>query len=167
MPTKQKTKKPVNAGYLTKDPSESHVEFANFITRTTGEEVSPATVGLVQRLYPLYLKSPDVAKAREAERAAKAAEKAQKDAAKAARLKARLDKIEAQREKLLAALDLDPLGEPEDEEPIRFAESAPEPEPEVEETEDEDDGEEESEEVTVEDDEDEWGSEDDDDEEDF
>lgn len=174
-------KRPVNAAYLKKTPSEVHNGFAEYITSTTGEEVSAETVSLVQRLYPLYLKSPAVVRAKEAAAAAKAEEAARKKAEKDARLKERLAKIEEQRAKLLADLgiegDLD--GEKQGDvidastrftdHGITFGEQAEEDD-EDEDTEPEEDEDEVAEEATITDesDEDEWDDEDDDEsEEDF
>lgn len=146
-------KKPVNAGLLTKEPTEAHEGLAAYITKTTGREVDGATVALVQRAYPLYAKSPEVAKAREAEKAKREAEAARKQAEKEARLKERLAKIEEQRQRVLAELGLDDVSEP----PVLTVVEEPEPEEEPE--------------VVIEDDEDEdvFADEDDDvdDEEDF
>ena len=103
-------KKPVNAAYLKKAPNDGHVGLAAYITATTGEEMDAATVALVQRLYPLYLKSPAVVKAREAAEAAKAEEKARKEREKRERAQARLDRIEEQRRKLLAELGIEDEG---------------------------------------------------------
>lgn len=161
------TKKKANAAYLAKEPSAVHESFANYIEATTGVEIDSATVGLVQRLYPLYLKSPSVALARETERTQRQAAKAQRDIEKKERLQARLDKIEAQRAKVLASLGLDaqPVVDATDrfvttsDEGLTFAAA---------DDEDEDEGVEVVEgEVEPEDDEEEWGDDDDEDEEDF
>lgn len=100
------TRKPL-AAYLKKDPTGVHEGFAEFIEKQTGHTVPVGDVALVQRLYPLYLKSPAVAKARAAEKAAREKEAREREEAKAARLKARLDKIEAQRRALLDALGIE------------------------------------------------------------
>jgi len=174
MATPRKPKR-VNASYLKKDPSEVHEGFASYIEATTGTEVPAATVALVQRLYPLYLKSPAVVEAREKAKAEREAEEARKQAEKQRRVRERLAKIEAQRAKLLADLGLD---EQNPEEPVSLS-VVPDPEvenelAEVEDNADEEsDGEPESEEVTLEDDseededEDLWDDEDEDEAEDF
>lgn len=105
-------KKPENAGLLKKEPTEAHRGLAAYITKTTGVETTPETVALVQRAYPLYAKSPEVAEAREAEKKAREEEAARKRAKKAERLRERLAKMEAQRQKLLAELGLDDVSEP-------------------------------------------------------
>lgn len=104
MATRSKPKRPVNAEYATKAPSEVHEAFAAFITSTTGVEVDAATVGLVQRVYPLFLKSPEVTAARGAAKAERENARAQREAVKKARLQARLDKIEAERQRVLKSL---------------------------------------------------------------
>lgn len=183
MATPRKPKR-VNASYLKKVPSEVHQAFAEYIFNTTGTEVNAEVVALVQRLYPLYLKSPAVVEAREKAKAEREAEAARKAAEKAQRVKERLAKLDEQRQKLLAELGLE--GEPAEAEVIdaadRFETSdedvdLSDDEPETEEAEDdepEDDDEPEAEEVTLPEDEDEedddlWEDEDDseDDEEDF
>lgn len=161
---------PVNHKYVAMDPTDTHVGVSAYIEKTTGQTVPAETVALVQRLYPLYLKSPEVQKAKEAAEAAKAAEAAAKEAEKKRRLKERLAKIEAQRVKLLADLGQDvalaavPEPEPVEEFLDSLPDDEPEPEPEPEVAED---GEPEAEEVTFGDgDEDDWDDEDED-EEDF
>lgn len=168
MPTGTKTRKPrhINAAYLKKAPSEVHEGFAAYIEATTGQTVAADTVGLVQRLYPLYLKSPAVVEARERAKAEKEAEEARKRADRARRAKEKLLKVEAQRQKLLAELgleDSDPNAEVI-EAADRFQQPEPDPEVEadlaaVEDNEDEPESDEEdsAEEVTLEDDdEDDW-----------
>lgn len=151
MPAPRKPKR-VNAAYLKKEPTETHQAFAEYIFNTTGQEVSNEIVALVQRLYPLFLKSPAVVEAREKAKAEREAEEARKQAEKQRRVRERLAKIEAQRAKLLADLGLDEGQDPE--EPVNLS-VVPEPDPEVEadlaEVED-NDGEPESDEVTLEDD---------------
>ena len=121
-----------NAQYLHKEPTPAHEEFARYITDTTGIEVDAFSVGLIQRLYPLYLKSPAVRKAKDAERAAREAEKAAREQARRAKAQEKLAKLEEQRQKLLAELgedapDSDPVAERgTDSEGIEFD---PEPEP--------------------------------------
>lgn len=104
MATRSKPKRPVNAEYATKAPSEVHEAFAAFITSTTGVEVDAATVGLVQRVYPLFLKSPEVTAARDAAKAERENARAQREAVKKAKLQARLDRIEAERQRVLKSL---------------------------------------------------------------
>lgn len=143
-------KKKINAAYLKKDPSEVHQSFAQYIFNTTGTEVSNEIVALVQRLYPLFLKSPAVVEAREKAKAEREAEEARKQAEKQRRVRERLAKIEAQRAKLLADLGLD---EQDPEEPVSLS-VVPDPEVEADlaEVEDNADDEPESDEVTLEDD---------------
>jgi hypothetical protein len=100
------TRRP-NAGLLKVEPSEGHKALAEFIEKTTGHTVPVGEVALVQRAYPLYLKSPSVVKAREAEAAAKAKAAEDKEKAKQDRLRARLEAIEAQRAKLLRDLGIE------------------------------------------------------------
>lgn len=123
-------KKPEHADLALKKPTEVHEYFAAFINAAVGVEVDAETVALVQRAYPLYLKSPDVAAAREAEKAARAEQKAQAERVKEARLKARLAKIEAQRQKTLKALGLEPDAEVVEAEDrfVPVVEAEPEPE---------------------------------------
>lgn len=122
------TRRP-NAAYLKKPPSAVHEGFAEFIAKTTGVTVEAKVVGLVQRLYPLYLKSPAVQKAKEAERAEREAEAQRKAEEKAARLRERLAKIEADRLRVLKELGIEDADEdtPEDdgEEPEPEEEPAP------------------------------------------
>lgn len=165
-------KKPANEKYVQQEPSEVHSGLAEFINKTTSAEVEPETVALVQRLYPLYLKSPAVKKAREAERARKEAEKAAKEEAKRQRAQERLAKLEAERERLLASLGESSADRFTDDKGITFGKADPETEVEaddepveVEETEAEDEFVT-SEESDDDDDDDEWDD-DDDDEEDF
>lgn len=133
MATPRKPKRP-NASYLKKTPSEVHEGFAAYITETTGMEVDAGLVALVQRLYPVYLKSPAVVEARAAEKAAREAEAARKAAEKEARLKERLAKIEEQRQRVLAELGLDDVTEPP---ALSVVPDEEEPEVEVTESEDE------------------------------
>lgn len=97
-----------NAAYLKKAPTAVHSGFAEYIEKTTGHVVPIGDVALVQRLYPLYLKSPAVVKARDAEKAARDAEAAVKKAAKDAKLRERLAQIEEQRRDVLTKLGIDP-----------------------------------------------------------
>lgn len=97
-------RKPANAAYLTKDPSEVHEGFAAYIAKTTGHEVPVGDVALVQRLYPIYLKTPEVVKAKEAAAARKEREAREREERKQQRLKDRLARIEEQRLALLAEL---------------------------------------------------------------
>lgn len=100
------TRKP-NAGFLKKEPSETHKAVAEYVTKTTGHAVSAGDVALVQRLYPLYLKSDEVVKAREAaeQQRREAEEKKRKE--KEDRLKARLREAEERAAKLRRELGLD------------------------------------------------------------
>jgi hypothetical protein len=100
----RKPKPPVNAEYAAKEPSEVHNAFSTFITTTTGVEVDARTVGLVQRLYPLFLKSPEVAEARNAAKAERESQRSQREAVKKAKLQRRLDKIEEERQRVLKSL---------------------------------------------------------------
>lgn len=109
-------RKPVNAAYLAKDPSEVHEGFAAYIAKTTGHEVPVGDVALVQRLYPIYLKTPEVVKAKEAAAARKEREAREREERKQQRLKDRLARIEEQRLALLAELgegSEEPEAEPE------------------------------------------------------
>lgn len=105
--------------YLSKDPNEVHIGLADYIVKTTGHTIPVGEVAVVLRLYPLYLKSPDVAAAKAAEKAERDRVKAIKDAEKRERLQVRLDKINADRAKLLADLGIEDDGfeEPEAIEP--------------------------------------------------
>lgn len=96
-----------NKAYLTKEPTGVHEGFAEFIAKTTGHTVPVGDVALVQRLYPVYLKSPQVVKAREAEKAARDKAEREKAEAKRQRARARLEALEAQRRKLLDELGID------------------------------------------------------------
>jgi hypothetical protein len=121
------TRRP-NAAYLKKPPSAVHEGFAEFIAKTTGVTVEAKVVGLVQRLYPLYLKRPAVQKAKEAERAEREAEARRKAEEKAARLRERLAKIEADRLRVLKELgveDAEDTPEDDGEEPEPEEEPAP------------------------------------------
>lgn len=100
------TRRP-HAAYLKKPPTPVHEGFAEFITKGTGHEVDAQTVGLVQRLYPVYLKSPAVQKAKAAEQEERERAAREKAEAKAARLRDRLARIEEDRRKVLAELGLD------------------------------------------------------------
>lgn len=100
-----KSKGPANAGLLKQAPTSTHVALAEFITDTTGEAVGAETVALVQRAYPLYLKSPAVEAQKAAEKAEKERQAAERAAKRAAEIRARLEKIEAERAKILAQLD--------------------------------------------------------------
>lgn len=160
-------RKPPLAGHLAMEPTPVHEGLTEFIAKQTGHTVPVGDVALVQRLYPLYLKSPAVAKAREAEKAAREAEREKKRQAKAARLQARLDAIEAERQRLLRELGIEAEQESKEGSVLPF----PKPKavaPEVEEDE-EDEG---PVEIVLEDgfedgDDDEEWDEDDDEEEDF
>lgn len=99
-------KKPANAGLLKKDPTTVHEAVAVYIAETVGVEVDPATVALVQRVYPLYLKSPAVTAQKDAERRQREAEKAAKEAARQKKVKERLAKIELDRQRLLKQLGI-------------------------------------------------------------
>lgn len=114
-----------NAKYLKKTPTPVHEAFAEYIKKTTGHEISVGDVAVIQWLYPLYLKTPAVVKARESAKAARDAEKATKDEAKRTRQRERLAQIEAQRRKLLEDLGEDPdfevSGDPESEESPKLA----------------------------------------------
>lgn len=100
------TRKP-NAGLLKVEPTATHKALAEFIEKTTGHVTPSGDVALVQRAYPLFLKSPAVVKAREAEAEAKAAAEKTKAEAKEARLKERLAKVEADRQRLLKELGIE------------------------------------------------------------
>ena len=160
-------KRPVNAAYLKKEPNDGHVGLAAYISRTTGEEMEASTVALVQRLYPLYLKSPEVVKAKEAAEQAKAEAAAAKEREKRERARARLERLEEQRRKLLAELGEDEPGGKVIDASARFVDKGivfgdggedSEEEPEEVEAVVEPDEEAETEEATVPDDED-WGDE--------
>lgn len=100
-------KKLPHKAILDKEPSALHESLAEFIASTTGHSVPVGEVALVQRLYPLYLKSPAVQRAKEAERVAREEAARKKQEAKEARLRERLAAIEAQRRELLDALGID------------------------------------------------------------
>lgn len=158
-------RRPKNAALLKMEPTEQHTTLADFITSTTGQEVSAETVGLVQRAYPLYLKSPVVQKARAAEKARREKEAAAKAAEKRQKLQARLDRIEEQRKKLLSDLGIE-----EGAEVIEAEDRFRQPDPETEAADMAyDDGEEQTDEVdlTSEDDEELFTDDSDDDEEDW
>lgn len=107
-------RRPVNAAYLKKDPSAQHEGFSAYIAKTTGHEVPIGDVSLVLRLYPKYLKSDDVVKAKEA--AARARQEAAEAKAKEKRERAqkRLDALEEQRQRLLAELGIEDEQESKD-----------------------------------------------------
>lgn len=164
-----------NSAVVKKSPTPVHEAFAAYIEKTTGHTVPVGDVALVQRLYPLYLKSPAVVKAKEAEAERKAEEAARKKAEKDARLRERLAKIEEQRQALLSALNIEdeqeskeggtvmPFPKPKAVEPVEDEDEDDEPEVLVLSAEDEF---EEADEDSDDEDEDEWDT-DDDDEEDF
>lgn len=144
MPRASKPKGPENAGLLKSKPSSTHEALAAYITDTTGEAVGAEVVALVQRAYPLYLKSPAVEAAKAAEREAKEREKAERERKRAEQVKARLDKLEQERAKLLEQLQgaqFVPTEEVEDDEPEDepevIVDEAAEPEVVVEEADDE------------------------------
>lgn len=189
-PVKKTARRPANVKVLKEAPNDTHEALSGYITRTTGQEIDALTVSIVQRLYPLYLKSPDVLKAKEALKAARDAEAAAREATKRARLTDRLERLEAERQKVLEDLGYaDKDDEPEevpvqDSGPVEPAvkrkrpleavavEPKPEPEPEDEGDDEEwdDDDDNVVEAVEVEDDEedeDDWADEDETDEEDF
>jgi hypothetical protein len=87
-----------------KKPTEAHKAFADYIKSTHGTKISAATVALVQRAYPEYLKSPAVVEARQAKSAARAEEAKRKAAEKQAKMQARLDRLENERAALLERL---------------------------------------------------------------
>jgi hypothetical protein len=96
-----------HAAYLKKEPSKVQGEFAAWIEKTTGHVVPAGDVALVQRLYPLYLKSDEVVKAREAAAAQREKEARAAEAAKVAKKREKLARIEAERAKLLADLGIE------------------------------------------------------------
>lgn len=100
-------KKLINAEVAKRPANETHVALAVYINETTGVLLEPEQVALVHRLYPLFLKTPAVVKAREEEKKRRAAEAAEREAARTAKARARLAKLDAQRAKLLAQ-----VGEP-------------------------------------------------------
>ena len=109
MPAGTRTRKrPVHADYLDKEPTAQHEGFAAYIEEVTGQGVTPAVVGLVQRLYPLYLKSDAVQKAKEEAQRQKEEAAAKAKAAKERKLKERLARVEADRARLLAELGIEP-----------------------------------------------------------
>lgn len=126
-----------NKAYLTKDPTGVHEGFAEFIAKTTGHTVPVGDVALVQRLYPLYLKSPQVVKAREAEKAAREKAEQEKAERKRQRAQARLEALEEQRQRLLAELGIDAEQESKPAPVLPFPKpvAVPEPEPEDDDTE--------------------------------
>lgn len=99
--------KRVNAEYLDRDPSEVHTGLSEYIEETTGRAISAGDVALVQRLYPVYLKSDDVRKARERAEAERQAEIERKAAEKRERAQRKLDRLNEERAKLLAELGVD------------------------------------------------------------
>lgn len=119
-------KKPVNFALTQKDATPDHEAFAEYIRTTTGVDIEAGAVAIIQRAYPLYLKSPEKVAAKEAERLAREAEKAEAEAKKQARLKARLDKIENERRAVLRSMGLlDEEEESEDEDTEEEAEVVP------------------------------------------
>ena len=99
--------RPKHAAYLKKDPSPVQTEFAVWIEKVTGHVVPVGDVALVQRLYPLYLKTPEVVKAREAAAVARKKEEEERAARVLAKKKARLAAIEAERQRLAAELGVE------------------------------------------------------------
>lgn len=69
------------ASAVSKEPTETMTEFAAWITEQTDVDVDLESIKLAQRLYPLYLKVPEVA---EKIAARKAANAEKREAAKAA-----------------------------------------------------------------------------------
>lgn len=102
-----RSRKPVNAAYLDKEPAASHQAFADFITSTTGHLVPVGDVALVQRLYPLYLKSPAVVKAKQAEKEARDKEARERAEAKARKNRERLAALDEQAARIRKELGLD------------------------------------------------------------
>ena len=90
------------ASAVNKEATETMTEFASWITSQTGVKVDVNTIKLSQRLYPLYLKVPEVA----AKIAARKAEnKEKREAAKAASDEKVLDRLATlPKEELLARL---------------------------------------------------------------
>ena len=90
------------ASAVTKEATETMTEFASWITSQTGVKVDVNTIKLSQRLYPLYLRVPEVA----AKIAARKAEnKEKREAAKAASDEKVLDRLaKLPKEELLARL---------------------------------------------------------------
>lgn len=85
-------------------PTDAHKAFAAYIKNTHGTKVSAATVALVQRAYPEYLKSPELVAARAQKAAQRESEREAKAAAKAERMQARLDRLDAERAALMNRL---------------------------------------------------------------
>jgi hypothetical protein len=96
-----------NKAYLTKAPSKVQSEFAAWIEKTTGHTVPEGDVALVQRLYPLYLKTPDVVKARDAAAAERAKEKAAREKRVKEQKAAALARAEEQAARLRRELGID------------------------------------------------------------
>ena len=90
------------ASAVNKEATETMTEFASWITSQTGVKVDVNTIKLSQRLYPLYIRVPEVA-AKTAAR--KAANKEKREAAKAASDEKVLDRLaKLPKEELMARL---------------------------------------------------------------
>lgn len=105
--TRRGARKPANAALLDKEPAASHQALADFIASTTGHMVAVGDVALVQRVYPLYLKSPAVAAAKRAEKEQRERAAAERAAEKRRRAEERLAALNEQRRKLLDELGID------------------------------------------------------------
>lgn len=103
--------RPKHAAYLKKAPSKVQSEFAAWIEKVTGHAVPAGDVALVQRLYPLYLKTPEVVKARKAAKQARDEEAAKKAEKVRKQKQERLVALEQQRHRLMQELGLEPEGE--------------------------------------------------------
>lgn len=102
-----RTRKPANAAFLDKEPAASHQTFADFIAETTGHIVPVGDVALVQRLYPVYLKSPAIVKAKQAEKEERERQAKAKADEKARRNKERLAALEEQAARLRRELGIE------------------------------------------------------------
>lgn len=100
-----------HAAYLKKAPSKVQAAFAKWIEQQTGHAVPEGDVALVQRLYPLYLQSDEVVKAREEAKAAKERAAEEKAAKVRQRDEAKLVALEQERHALLQRLGIEPEGE--------------------------------------------------------
>jgi hypothetical protein len=96
-----------NKAYLAKQPSKVQSEFAAWIEKTTGHVVPEGDVALVQRLYPLYLKTPEVVKARDAATAEREKEAAAREQRVREAKADRLRKAEEQAARLRRELGID------------------------------------------------------------
>ena len=126
-----RAKKPQHAAYLSKAPSPVQTEFAAWIEKVTGHAVPSGDVALIQRLYPLYLKTDEVVAAREAAAEARRKAEEEKAAKKREKAQAKLIELEQERFRLRQELGLEPEGEVPD---LSVVPATVEPDPEDEST---------------------------------